>query len=200
MNGQAGNSTELVICFKWCTVIITATAADEIISSRTLQDFSGWKSPPSDPTAVGEKLNIWNKSTLRAQYTNKASLSVAHPHTLAHRHTHCLSRWIIWLSGRQMISVTHHRWCFPVQFPTQLGFISSTQHRLKDNLSYTQHSTGPQKQSVCHALRHKSFVVCHKQTHSLLFPALPPIESMFIDNWLPICNAEMLLIHVHCKM
>lgn len=61
-------------------------------------------------------------------------------------------------------------WCFPVQFPTQLGFISYVRHRLKDNLSWTQFSiklwetgkrTMGQQQSVCHRCRHN------------LFPALP---------------------------
>lgn len=41
------------------------------------------------------------------------------------------------------------KWCFPVQFPTQLGFISSVQHLQKANLSYAQRITADVTTAIC---------------------------------------------------
>lgn len=99
---QAGSSTKVVICFWWCTVIITSAAAVEKISSETPQDFAGLEISLSNTTAVGEKLNNYNES----HSSDSAHEQSLQPQAWEHGHTYtrCLPCWVTLLSERQIIS------------------------------------------------------------------------------------------------
>lgn len=91
--GQLGNVTDLVICFKWCSVTITA-AADIIFSHPSRISLS-------DSTRVGKE----NVALLL--YSGSKCHFLSHSH--CHQHTHTLTFypvWDTWLSEKQMTPVT----------------------------------------------------------------------------------------------